>query len=203
MFDMEAMKQLVQEIESCEPVPLVDIPDIDLYMDQVITFMERKLAHLKKSERDKLLTKTMINNYTKAGLLMPPDKKKYSRQHIALLFMVYEAKQTLSINDMAMLFRPLVNAPGGAAGRAGLIDSAYTMATEMQDAGGCSLEEICSRQMETIGKRLQTQNFGDDQRLEFFLLVNFLLARAAQYKRLAEIIIERYLNGRPGATEPE
>ena len=54
-----------------------DIPNIDLYMDQVTTFMEKELASSKRHEDDKILTKTMINNYAKNNLLPPPVKKKY------------------------------------------------------------------------------------------------------------------------------
>ena len=55
-----------------------DIPNIDLYMDQVTTFMDSQLATSKRHEDDKILTKTMINNYAKNDLLPPPEKKKYS-----------------------------------------------------------------------------------------------------------------------------
>ena len=67
-----------------------DIPGIDLYMDQVTTFMDERL---KKSARnhgeDKLMTKTMINNYTKNQILPPPEKKKYSREHMLNLIFIY------------------------------------------------------------------------------------------------------------------
>ena len=67
-----------------------DIPNIDLYMDQVTTLMEE---HLRQStrypEQDKILTKTMINNYAKNDLLPPPIKKKYSKEHVLVLIFIY------------------------------------------------------------------------------------------------------------------
>lgn len=85
-----------------------DIPNIDLYMDQVTTFME---AHLRSTVRnpgeDKILTKTMINNYAKNDLLPPPVKKKYSREHILLLIFIYYYKGILSINDIQTLLNPI------------------------------------------------------------------------------------------------
>ncbi len=85
-----------------------DIPDIDLYMDQVTTFME---THLKSStrhpEEDKILTKTMINNYAKNDLLPPPVKKKYSREHVLLLIFIYYYKGILSISDIQQLLEPV------------------------------------------------------------------------------------------------
>ena len=84
-----------------------DIPNIDLYMDQVTTFMEAQLAHSNRYEDDKILTKTMINNYTKNNLLPPPVKKKYSREHLLLLVFIYYFKNILSIKDIETVLAPL------------------------------------------------------------------------------------------------
>lgn len=83
------------------------IPDIDLYMDQVTTFMDGNLAPAKRNPDDKILTKTMINNYTKDGLLPPPEKKKYSKEHLLLLIFIYYFKNILSINDLHHILDPL------------------------------------------------------------------------------------------------
>ena len=80
-----------------------DIPNIDLYMDQVTTFMESHLGNLKRSPDDKVLTKNMINNYAKNHLLPSPDKKKYSRNHMILLTFIYYFKNVLPINDIKTL----------------------------------------------------------------------------------------------------
>ena len=84
-----------------------DIPGIELYMDQVTTFMEQHLDHAKRHEDDKVLTKTMINNYAKNDLLPPPVKKKYSREHMLMLIFIYYYKSLLSIGDIQTLMQPL------------------------------------------------------------------------------------------------
>ena len=84
-----------------------DIPNIDLYMDQVTTFMEAQLAHSKRYKDDKILTKTMINNYAKNKLLPPPEKKRYSREHILMLIFIYYFKNILSISDIQTLLTPI------------------------------------------------------------------------------------------------
>ncbi|MDY6324864.1 MAG: DUF1836 domain-containing protein [Catonella sp.] len=86
-----------------------DIPDIDLYMDQVTTFMDERLSSLKRRPDDKMLTKTMINNYTKNKLLPSPDKKKYSKEHMLTLIFIYYFKNILSINDIASILNPLTD----------------------------------------------------------------------------------------------
>ena len=84
------------------------IPNIDLYMDQVTTFMNQHLAGSKRYEEDKILTKTMINNYAKNHLLPPPVKKKYSREHVLVLIFIYYFKSMLSIKDIDTLLHPVL-----------------------------------------------------------------------------------------------
>ena len=80
-----------------------DIPNIELYMDQVTTFMENRLGGLKRTDDDKVLTKTMINNYAKNDLLPSPEKKKYSKDHVLLLTFIYYFKSFLTIGDIKTL----------------------------------------------------------------------------------------------------
>lgn len=84
-----------------------EVPNIDLYMDQVTTFMDEHLSDCKRREDDKILTKTMINNYTKNNLLPPPVKKKYSKEHLYVLTFIYYFKNLLSISDIQTLLNPL------------------------------------------------------------------------------------------------
>lgn len=85
-----------------------DIPNIDLYMDQVTTFMDKRLRTTTRYPGDdKILTKTMINNYAKNDLLPPPAKKKYSKEHMLLLIFIYYYKSILSINDIQTLLKPI------------------------------------------------------------------------------------------------
>ncbi len=84
-----------------------EVPDIPLYMDQITTFMDAKLEKSKRHPDDKILTKTMINNYTKNNLVPPPVKKKYSKEHLLMLIFVYYLKDFLSISDIETLLKPL------------------------------------------------------------------------------------------------
>lgn len=86
-----------------------EIPHINLYMDQVTGFMEEHLSNSKRFEDDKILTKTMINNYAKNRLLPPPEKKKYSKDHMLLLLFIYYFKNILSINDIQKLLTPMTD----------------------------------------------------------------------------------------------
>lgn len=103
----ERIREILQSIQKIDYVDPGDIPNIDLYMDQVTTFMDQHLAASKRFEDDKILTKTMINNYTKNNLLPPPEKKKYSKEHMLLLTFIYYFKNFLSISDIQSILGPL------------------------------------------------------------------------------------------------
>lgn len=96
---MEFEKQLEEWMKLDYVLP-EDLPNIELYMDQVTTFLEEQLKNTKRFEEDKIFTKTMINNYTKNHLLLPSNKKKYSRNHMILLIYIYYLKNFLSISDI-------------------------------------------------------------------------------------------------------
>ncbi len=101
------INSILESISRIDYIKPEDLPEIDLYMDQVTTFMETKLKSSKRYSDDKVLTKTMINNYAKNGLLPSPEKKKYSKEHLLLLIFIYYFKNILSINDIQTLLAPI------------------------------------------------------------------------------------------------
>lgn len=101
------LESILKSLDRIDYIRPEDVPGIDLYMDQVTTFMDSQLSSSKRYEDDKILTKTMINNYAKNHLLPPPEKKKYSREHMLLLIFIYYFKNILSINDIQSLLSPL------------------------------------------------------------------------------------------------
>ncbi len=105
--DSEELRELLDRLKEISYVQPEELPNIDLYMDQVTTFMDRHLAPSKRYDEDKLLTKTMINNYTKNELLPSPNKKKYSKDHMYLLILIYYLKNVLSITDIQSVLKPL------------------------------------------------------------------------------------------------
>ena len=103
----DLLNSILASIERIDYVKSADIPNIDLYMDQVTSFMEKALGSSKRYPDDKILTKTMINNYAKNDLLPPPVKKKYSKEHLMVLTFIYYFKSILSIKDIETLLTPL------------------------------------------------------------------------------------------------
>ena len=104
----DLLNSIMESLSRIQYIKSADIPNIDLYMDQVTTFMESKLKNTSRNpEADKILTKTMINNYAKNDLLPPPVKKKYSKEHVLMLIFIYYYKSILSINEIQTLLKPI------------------------------------------------------------------------------------------------
>ena len=139
----------------------------------------------------------MINNYAKAGILIPPRQKKYSRQHIETLLMLYNAKQILSINDISLLFS-ILQKPGDKHGETEensadhLIDLVYSLVQEINNDQAEQLQEICEEKVDLIQEKTKNVEGETGELIEWFLLAMYLVAQAAIQKRLAEAIIDRY-----------
>lgn len=107
-----------------------EIPDIDLYIDQVVSLLDKSLSNYIKSDnekKEKAITKTMINNYVKNGVINPPVAKKYNRDHIAYLFVIFILKQIYSIDEIKKLL--------GLAIQTSPIDQSYNrFCTELEKA---------------------------------------------------------------------
>lgn len=108
-ISFQDIKELIDGWTKLDYIIPDDIPSIELYMDQVTTFMDSQLSGNKRHADDKILTKTMINNYSKNDLLPPSNKKKYSKDHIILLIYIFYLKNYLSIGDIEQLLAPMTN----------------------------------------------------------------------------------------------
>lgn len=103
----DLLNSILESLSRIDYIKPEDLPNIDLYMDQVTTFMDSQLAVSKRHPEDKVLTKTMINNYAKNNLLPPPVKKKYSKEHLLALIFIYYFKNILSISDIQEILNPI------------------------------------------------------------------------------------------------
>ena len=105
----ELINKIIKDLDTPNYIEPDNIPNIDLYMDQVTTFMNKYLNGCKRNPDDKIMTKTMINNYAKNSLLPSPEKKKYSKDHLIILIFIYYLKGFLSISDIQTLIKPLID----------------------------------------------------------------------------------------------
>ena len=106
----DLLQSILDSLDRIDYIRPDDIPDIELYMDQVTTFMDSRLKNAARNpEVDKILTKTLYNNSAKNDLLPPPVRKKYSREHMLLLIFIYYFKGILSISDIQTVLKPITD----------------------------------------------------------------------------------------------
>lgn len=166
-----------------------DIPAIDLYMDQVTTFMEKHLNSSKRYDNDKILTKTMINNYAKNNLLPSPEKKRYSKEHVLILVFIYYFKNVMSINDIKTLLNPICD-------RYFHKDSGITLEEIYKEVCGIEKDTIIELKKDLQDKsKLSKSIFKDSPAGEQDFLQLFSLICALSYdvyvkKQLIETIID-------------
>ena len=190
----ERIKQLLDELLQDHSIHPEDIPNIELYMDQVTTFMNDHLSGYKRYPEDKILTKTMINNYTKNHLLPPSNKKKYSNEHVFLLIMIYYYKSILSISDIQNLMSPLTTEyfPKNPDNGLSLKEIYSRLAGQLEKSKPAIEEEI----MESLEKstRLFTSeemNADDEEALSAFTFISQLCYDIYLRKQLIEKLLDQ------------
>lgn len=185
------IKNMVKELFNGKDIRPEELPDIELYMDQVTTFIDNKLGFLKRSPADKLLTKTMINNYTKSKILLPSNNKKYDKDHMIVLILIYYLKQILSINDIHDLFLPLFKRIT-AEKDSTTLTVIYSLFLDIKASDYDSFTSDLDSKLELIKSKTQNMKENDKEFAEKLLTVLILIFQAYSQKRLAEKIIDEY-----------
>lgn len=192
---------LLEELKKIDYVKPEDIPNIGLYMDQVTTFMDSQLQHSKRHDNDKILTKTMINNYAKNDLIPPPEKKKYSKEHVLTLIFIYYFKSILSISDIQSILNPITDRYFGK-------ENSYNLEDIYKEVFGLEHQETLNL-MKDLAKKFNTsmQTFADADDEEAELLRTFSFICMLSYdvyvkKTIIEKLIDRsVMTGKPADTK--
>lgn len=190
----DLLNSILGSIDRIEYIRAEDIPDIDLYMDQVTTFMESHLKHSTRNpQEDKILTKTMINNYAKNDLIPPPVKKKYSKEHVMLLIFIYYYKGILSISDIQQLLRPIT-------GKFFNTAKDYSLENIYEEAFGLEKEQIDVLKadiMERFRKSEQTFQDAPQEDREFLQTFAFICMLSFDVY-VKKLLIEKMIDGMRG-----
>lgn len=173
-------------------ITLDDMPELELYMDQVIQLFEGKLGNTKRTEEDKVLTKTMINNYAKAKLLMSVKNKRYSKEHLILMSMIYELKGSLSINDIKYVLGDIVE---------------KYESDEEYDLRGLYNKFLDNNKQDTevVIKDIEEKisSVQDDSFEEISLLVYSFISISNMYRKAGEMLIDNYFKNIKEGSEDE
>lgn len=180
---MENINDLLEKVSLEKSVSLEEMPEIDLYMDQVIQLFDQKYKETKRNEDEKILTKTMINNYAKGKLFIPIKNKKYSKKHLILISLIYQLKGALSITDIKSTLQIInekitsddIN-----------LDAFYTSLLTLQKKNAENVSESIPLRHQEVKKVVDTE----DEKLEQILLIASLVNISNSYRKIAERLID-------------
>lgn len=188
----ELMGAILKNMAALNYIKPGDVPNINLYMDQVTTFMYEHLHDTKRTEDDKVLTKTMINNYAKNNLLPSPVKKKYSKEHIYILTFIYYFKNILSISDIQKMLNPLTDKFFSEDSKPDL-DYIYNEIFSMEESLVKPLtKDVLSKSQQASEAFSDVENEDDREFLQFFSLVCLLSFDVYMKKNMIESLIDDY-----------
>lgn len=184
---MDQLKKFIEQLDLETSLNLDEIPKIDLYMDQVIQLFENKFAETKRNEDEKILTKTMINNYAKGKLIFPIKNKKYSREHLILISLIYQLKGALSINDIKNLLDGLnkrimkddID-----------LDSFYSSYLNIARKDVDDFKEDLGERIVEVENEIKIKE-GNSEYLEQVLMISSLVHMSNLYRKMAEKLVDQ------------
>lgn len=182
-------EEITQKLDLESTIHEEAIPTIDLYMDQVIQLFDATYSESLRNDDEKVLTKTMINNYAKGKLFIPIKNKKYSKDHIMLISLIYQLKGALSIKDIKSVLEPINEKIGIEDFQ---LESFYTSWVKIQQKNaGNFLEEMKSHEIE-----VEKQEPAEVDKL--ILLIASLSNMSNAYRKAAELLVDELTELREG-----
>jgi len=187
---VDQLEKLVASLHLDDIIIREEIPKIDLYVDQVTQLFEGTYAPGKRDEKEKILTKTMINNYAKADLLFPIKNKRYTKEHIIFIQFIYQLKASLSIGDTKTVLQNLNESV-----EAGIVDldEFYDQYVSLMGRQVEDLTQILPQLSEEVEQANKEINFEDQAYLRKLLLIFSFVHKSNMYRKLAERLTDQLM----------
>ncbi|WP_042350689.1 DUF1836 domain-containing protein [Bacillus massiliigorillae] len=190
---MEKLHSFLEKLEREKNITLEDIPGIDLYMDQVIQMFENKYSEAKRNDDEKVLTKTMINNYAKGKLFFPIKNKKYSKEHLILISLIYQLKGALTIKDIKETLEGINKKVTEENFSMNDFYKSYLhLSEENMEKFTVDIEE----RMNDVKEEVMHVDDDSKEYLEKVLLISSLVNISNLYRRTAEKLVDEIVEGR-------
>ncbi|WP_248736484.1 DUF1836 domain-containing protein [Neobacillus rhizosphaerae] len=184
---MENINRIIERLDLDTSLELTEIPNIDLYMDQVIQLFENKYSESKRNDEEKVLTKTMINNYAKGKLIFSIQNKKYSKEHLILMSLIYQLKGALSINDIKVTLdgmnKRIIKEEID-------LDSFYTSYLKLTSQNVADFKKDIDTRMRDVNEEITANQEESSTYLEQVLMISSLVHMSNLYRRVAEKLVD-------------
>ena len=192
-MDINELKEKFSELNLQNQLTLDEIPEIDLYMDQVTQLFDSKFNETKRNEDDKALTKNMVNNYAKGKLLMSVKNKKYSKEHLLLMSLIYNLKGALSISDIKSSLNKIVISLENEEDYP--IRELYKLYLKQYGEDLKDVEGSIEIKYDSIKNMIaKEENLSSDEFEKNFLLLSSFINMSNMYRRMGEKLIDDYFN---------
>lgn len=191
--EKDLLNSILNSLSHIDFIKPEDFPNIDLYMDQVTTFMDTQLSACKRHPDDKVLTKTMINNYAKNNLLPSPIKKKYSKEHMLTLIFIYYFKNILSIGDIQAILNPITD-KYFASDLEFNLENIYSEIFQLEESGIKNMQKDLTRKYQTSLQTFTELPLEDQEELQHFSFICMLCFDVYMKKQLIERMIDSRLS---------
>lgn len=186
------LSSILSDITNFTDITLNDIPNLDLYMDQVTTLFESKLSSTKRNPEDKIMTKTMINNYAKAKIFPPIKSKKYNKNQIILLCLIYNLKQSLSLSDISDVFKPIVSNLSSKDKTMLSLEELYDTFLGMKQNSMDNFKNEFDELLNEIKDKTTKLPNGENEKSHLILLILMLIENANLNIRMSQKIIDSF-----------
>ncbi|SEO15844.1 protein of unknown function [Amphibacillus marinus] len=180
---MTDLIKILKDLHQDTYIKADNIPSLALYMDQVTQLFEQTYHNSKRQPDEKILTKTMINNYAKGKLLPTIKNKKYTEAHIMLIQWIYQLKGALSIQDISHVLQLVTTIEE----RGEDLASIYQTYSALMDMQSSDFVKSLEQQTASIQGQLPNQ----DEQLETFLMIVSLIHYSNMYRKMAERLIDQ------------
>ena len=192
-MDKNELIEKFKELNLQNQLKLEEIPELDLYMDQVTQLFDSKFNESKRNEEDKALTKTMVNNYAKGKLLMSIKNKKYSKEHLILMSLIYNLKGGLSIGDIKSSLNNIVTTFEN--GEKYPIRELYSLYLNQYNEDLDDVKKTIEKKFNNIENVVLNEKIeGDEEFQKNFLLLSSFINMSNMYRRMGEKLIDEYFN---------
>jgi len=189
----EFIKNTIEDYVSKGKISVKGFPEMEIYMDQAETFLNKELGVYKKSEKDKVITKTMIGNYVKHNMLPRPVNKKYSKDHLIMLALIYYLKGTFQMEEIEKIVKPLIENYNSEFDDKIDLSALYEGILGVQEKEQESLAQSVNNMIEESKYHLKETELSDDDMLELFMLIVNLSMKADAQKFLAHKLLQEYI----------
>lgn len=190
----EFVKQTVEEFVKGGVIAGNDFPDMELYMDQAVLFINKHLNVYKKEAKDQVMTKTMVANYSKHHLIPRPQSKKYTKDHLILLTLIFYLKGTFQMEEIQTLMEPLVDNYNSEFDEKFDFLMIYENILNLYHQEQKNLLSEVTDDIDRIKKNLDDAEIADDDTTELFMLIANLAMKANAQKFLAQKLMNEYFN---------